>query len=161
MGAFRLAAELGIDRSQAREYLSTFHERYAGVRRFHETCVKQAHAEGYALTLFGRRRPIPEMRSSAQRDVAQGERIAINTPVQGTAADVLKMAMVALQRRLDEEYAQTHMLLTVHDELVLEVPEDDLSEVLALTREVMEGAVQLRVPLVVDVGHGHHWGEAH
>ena len=71
------------------------------------------------------------------------------------------MAMVALQRRLDEEYAQTHMLLTVHDELVLEVPEDDLAEVLALTREVMEGAVQLRVPLVVDVGHGHHWGEAH
>ena len=161
MGAFRLAAELGIDRSQAREYLSTFHERYAGVRRFHETCVKQAHAEGYALTLFGRRRPIPEMRSSAQREVAQGERIAINTPVQGTAADVLKMAMVALQKRLDEEHPNSHMLLTVHDELVLEVPEEDLSAVLALTREVMEGAVQLRVPLVVDVGHGHHWGEAH
>ncbi len=161
MGAFRLAAELGIDRAQAREYLSTFHERYAGVRRFHETCVKQAHAEGCALTLFGRRRPIPEMRSSSQRDVAQGERIAINTPVQGTAADVLKMAMVALQKRLDQEYAQTQMLLTVHDELVLEVPEEDLPAVLALTREVMEGAVQLRVPLVVDVGHGHHWGEAH
>ena len=101
------------------------------------------------------------MRSSAQREVAQGERIAINTPVQGTAADVLKMAMVALQKRLDEEQPNSHMLLTVHDELVLEVPEEDLSSVLALTREVMEGAVQLRVPLVVDVGHGHHWGEAH
>ena len=100
MGAFRLASELNIDRAQAKTYLETFHERYAGVRRFHETCVKQAHGEGFAMTIYGRRRPIPEMRSSSQREVAQGERIAINTPVQGSAADLLKIAMVELAKRL-------------------------------------------------------------
>ena len=161
MGAFRLASELGISRPQAQEYLQTFHERYAGVRRFHENCIKQAHAEGCAVTLYGRRRPIPEMRSSSQRDVAQGERIAINTPVQGSAADILKMAMVSLQDRLDREHPNVRLLLTVHDELVLEAPEAELGATLAAVREAMEGAVQLPVPLVVDVGHGAHWGQAH
>ena len=161
MGAFRLAAELGIDRKQARDYLETFHERYAGVRRFHETCIKQAHADGVAVTLYGRVRPIPEMRSSSQREVAQGERIAINTPVQGTAADILKIAMVALNQRIEAECPDAQMLLTVHDELVLEVPQDRLEQTLGMVREVMEGAVSLRVPLVVDVGYGSHWGEAH
>jgi DNA polymerase-1 len=161
MGAFRLASELGIPRPQAQEYLQTFHERYAGVRRFHENCIKQAHAEGCAVTLYGRRRPIPEMRSSSQRDVAQGERIAINTPVQGSAADILKMAMVSLQDRLDRDHPNVRLLLTVHDELVLEAPEAELGATLTAVREAMEGAVQLRVPLVVDVGHGAHWGQAH
>jgi DNA polymerase-1 len=161
MGAFRLASELGIPRPQAQEYLQTFHERYAGVRRFHENCIKQAHAEGCAVTLYGRRRPIPEMRSSSKRDVAQGERIAINTPVQGSAADILKMAMVSLQDRLDRDHPNVRLLLTVHDELVLEAPEAELGATLTAVREAMEGAVQLRVPLVVDVGHGAHWGQAH
>ena len=101
------------------------------------------------------------MRSSSQREVAQGERIAINTPVQGTAADILKIAMVALNQRIEAECPDAQMLLTVHDELVLEVPQDRLEQTLGMVREVMEGAVSLHVPLVVDVGYGSHWGEAH
>jgi DNA polymerase-1 len=161
MGAFRLATELGIPRAQAQEYLETFHERYAGVRRFHEECVKQAHSENRAMTLYGRRRPIPEMRSSSQRDVAQGERIAINTPVQGSAADLLKMAMVALQKDLEQQHPEARMLLTVHDELVLEAPIDQAAAVARTVRAAMEGAAELSVPLVVDVGQGAHWGDAH
>ena len=113
------------------------------------------------MTIYGRRRPIPEMRSSSQREVAQGERIAINTPVQGSAADLLKMAMVELSQRLEVDHPEAKMLLTVHDELVLEAPENQADEVMRTVRRAMEGVAELRVPLVVDVGRGAHWGEAH
>jgi DNA polymerase-1 len=161
MGAFRLATELGISRAEANTYLDRFHARYAGVRTFHESCVQAAHSDGYATTIFGRRRPIPELRASSKRDVAQGERVAINTPVQGSAADILKLAMVQLDAALTEQFPASRLLLTVHDELVLEAPEAEASAVATLTKKVMEGAARLRVPLVVDVGTGVHWGQAH
>jgi DNA polymerase-1 len=161
MGALRLADELAISRAEATEYLRLFHDRYGAIRSFHEECIKQAHSEATATTLYGRRRPIPEIRASSPRDVAQGERIAINTPVQGTAADILKMAMIAVTHGLNQAHPEARLLLTVHDELVIEAPADEAPAVAKLTRQLMERAVSLEVPLVVEVGIGRNWGEAH
>jgi DNA polymerase-1 len=161
MGPQRLAGELGVPIAQAQGYIASYFERYAGVRGYMEGVVAGARASGFVSTLLGRRRPIPELRSH-ERGVAQAaERVATNTPIQGSAADLIKLAMVAVERRLDQAGLTGGMILQVHDELLLEVAEKDHEAASAAVREEMEGVMPLAVPLRVDIGVGRTWAEAH
>ena len=161
MGAQRLAGELGISLAQAQGYIGNYFARYAGVRQFLDGVVAAARERGYATTILGRRRAIPELRSR-ERGVSQAaERVAANTPIQGSAADIIKLAMIGVERRLAAEAVAGGMILQVHDELLLEVAERDQERVRTLVREEMEGVMRLAVPLRVDIGVGHTWAEAH
>ncbi|MBX3025522.1 DNA polymerase I [bacterium] len=161
MGPQRLAGELGIPLAEAQGYIASYFARYAAVRQFMEGVVASARACGHATTILGRRRAIPELRSR-ERSVAQAaERVAANTPIQGSAADLIKLAMVRIDRRLAEEEVAGGMILQVHDELLLEVTEEDRERTAAVVREEMEGVMTLAVPLRVDLGVGHNWAEAH
>jgi DNA polymerase I len=161
MGPQRLAGELGISVAQAQGYIANYFARYAGVREFMNGVVATARECGYATTILGRRRAIPELRSR-ERGVAQAaERVAANTPIQGSAADIIKLAMVRLERRLADEAVAGGMILQVHDELLFEVAEQDRERASAVVREEMEGVMELAVPLQVDLGVGRTWPEAH
>jgi len=161
MGPQRLAGELGIPLSEAQGYIANYFARYAGVRRFMEGVVEDARACGYVTTMMGRRRWVPELRSR-ERGVAQAaERVAANTPIQGSAADLIKRAMVTVEQRLAHAAIDGGMVLQVHDELLLEVPQGDREQVCAVVKEEMEGVMDLAVPLRVDLGVGRTWAEAH
>ena len=160
ISAFGLANQLGITQSEADRYIRHYFERYAGVRRFIDDTIAEVRKSGVARTLFGRERPIPDMdsRNAAARGFA--ERTAVNTPLQGAAADLIKVAMIRIDAALESGGYQSAMLLQVHDELVFECPPDELGAVSALAKREMEGACQLSVPLVVDVGVGDNWRDA-
>jgi DNA polymerase-1 len=162
MGAQRLSRELSIPFGQAEQYIRDYFDRYAGVRNYMEGIRTSARTLGYVTTMMGRRRTIADL-ASRDRHVAQAaERTATNTLIQGTAADLIKMAMVAIYRRLREEHLSAGLVLQVHDELVLEALEQDAERVLAIVRTEMEGVYpSLRVPLRVEAAIGHHWGELH
>jgi DNA polymerase-1 len=158
MGDSGLAKQLGIPREQAARFIASYFERYAGVARFMERTVEAARQGEAVRTLLGRRRFLPNLHSANRALRFEAERVARNTPIQGTAADILKLAMVRLGQ---DEVDGAHMVLTVHDELVFEVPEAEAKEAGARIRERMEGAMKLAVPLVVDVGSGPNWAAAH
>ncbi|MCB9667631.1 MAG: DNA polymerase I [Myxococcales bacterium] len=158
---FALSRHLKITRAQAKNYIEAFFLKYAGVKQFMEQVVEHTRAHGYVRTLLGRRRPIADIQSSNRNLRMQAERIAANTPIQGSAADVMKVAMLRIHDALREQDKQSRMLLTVHDEIVLEVPEQEKNPVETLVKEAMENAVPLSVPLKVEVGFGRNWGEAH
>ncbi len=161
MGAFSLSEQLGIPRKQAKEYIDNYFATHAGVGSFIEQIVREAERDGYVKTLLGRIRYVPDI-SSPNRNVAEfAKRTAINTPIQGSAADLIKMSMIELSKHLKAENLTSAMILQVHDELVLEVPEDELDTVTSLVKETMEGAMELKVPLVVDIGTGKNWLTAH
>ncbi len=157
ISAFGLAAQLGIPQNEARAYIDRYFERYKGVKTFIEETLAQVRKDGSVRTLFGRMRPIPDMESRNPNQRGFAERTAINTPLQGTAADLIKLAMIAIDRQLTERNLKTRMILQVHDELIFEVSLDEKSEVETLVRSQMEGVVQLKVPLVADVGFGPNW----
>jgi DNA polymerase-1 len=158
-GPFSLARQLGISRDEARQFIDTYFERFQGVRRFLDEQVEMAKREGYVETLMGRRRYVPELQQKNWNIRAFGERVAQNTPIQGTAADLMKKAMIDVQSALDEAGADAAILLQVHDELLLEVAKDQLDAVRPLVVEKMEHTVELRVPLVADSGAGANWYE--
>ena len=161
MGPQRLAGELGIPHGAAQGYIASYFARYAGVRHFMESVVAEARERGFVTTMLGRRRAVPELRSR-ERGVAQAaERVAANTPIQGSAADLIKLAMVAVERRLSAAGVRGGMILQVHDELLLEVAEADREAACAAVKEEMEGVMRLAVPLRVELGAGHTWAEAH
>ncbi|NJK32564.1 MAG: hypothetical protein HC927_09235 [Deltaproteobacteria bacterium] len=160
-GATALAQILGIARKQAQAYIDGYFEYYGGVRAWLDATISQAHVDGYVETLLGRRRYIPELSSNNYQDRQAGERIAANTPIQGSAADICKLAMLAIAGELREHALATEMILQVHDELVFEGPAAEVEQVCAIVRRCMESAHPLRVPLVVDVGVGNTWAEAH
>ncbi len=159
-GAFALSGQLGISQDEARAFIATYFERFAGVRRFLDETVERGRAQGFVETLFGRRRYIPELQDRNRNVRAFGERTAMNSPMQGSAADLIKIAMVRLAEALRGARLRAGLLLQVHDELVLEAPDDEVSTVRALVREHMEGAARLRVPLVADVSVGDNWMDA-
>lgn len=161
MSAFGLARELGIERSAAGAYMERYFARYPGVARYMEATRAAARAQGYVETVFGRRLWLPEIRSSNAGRRQGAERAAINAPMQGTAADLIKRAMIAVQGWLDAQNMRTLLVLQVHDELVLEVPQDELAAVREALPQLMCGVAELKVPLVVDVGVGANWDEAH
>ena len=159
-GAFGLAQSLGISRKEATDFIASYKERYRGIDRFMKKCVEEAESTGRVSTLLGRQRRIPEIHSSNRMRRAQGERLAINTVVQGSAADLIKVAMVRLHGRIAREKCPLHLLIQVHDELVLETPRRVVEENTALVKEEMENAAELAVALRVDVGWGSNWLEA-
>ncbi len=161
MSAFGLAKQLGIGRREAQQFIDTYFERYPGIRTFMDARIAEAREKLYVSTLLGRRCAVPEILSKNGAVRGFAERNAINYPVQGSAADIIKVAMVRIARRLAAEKLETHMLLQVHDELVFEVPQKELGDVTILVREEMEGAVELSVPLLVEIGSGRNWREAH
>ena len=154
---FGLAAQLGIPQSEAKAYIDRYFARYRGVHAFIERTLEQTRKDGSVRTLFGRLRPIPDIASRNPNQRGFAERTAVNTPLQGTAADLIKLAMIALDRKLAERRLKTRMVLQVHDELLFEVPQEESDEIAALVRAEMEGVVQLQVPLVADLGFGPNW----
>ncbi|NOQ41749.1 MAG: DNA polymerase I [Desulfuromusa sp.] len=161
MGAFSLAKDLGISRAEAQQFIDHYFERYPAILKYLEEKKAEAREYQYVTTLLGRRCAIPEINSKNGAVRSYAERNAINYPIQGSAADIIKVAMVNIDRRLHAEKLQTRMLLQVHDELVFEVPENELEQVRELIRIEMETAVILDVPLKVDIGTGKNWAEAH
>jgi DNA polymerase-1 len=156
--AFGLSKQLGIERKEAELYIRAYFERYAGVRRFIDTTIAEVRRTGMAVTLFGRRRPIPDMNSRNPSARNFAERTAVNTPLQGTAADMIKLAMIRIAEKLRNR--ETRMLLQVHDELVFEAPPGEVDEVRAMVKTEMESVRKLDVPMVVDVGVGDNWRDA-
>jgi DNA polymerase-1 len=161
MSAFGLAANLGIERAAAQNYIDRYFARFAGVRQYMEDTRLQAKARGYVETVFGRRLWLPEINSPNGPRRQGAERAAINAPMQGTAADLIKLAMVAVQGWLERDKLATRMIMQVHDELVLEVPDAELELVKRKLPELMAGVAQLKVPLLAEVGVGKNWEEAH
>jgi DNA polymerase-1 len=161
MGAFGLARQLGISRGEAQDYIALYFSRYPGVRDFMERTREQAREQGYVETVFGRRLALDYIHSRNAAQRAGAERAAINAPMQGTAADIIKRAMVDIDAWLAGQGGRALMLMQVHDELVFEVDEAFLPTLLAEVPARMAGAAQLRVPLVVDTGVGDNWDEAH
>ncbi|MCP4502364.1 MAG: DNA polymerase I [Deltaproteobacteria bacterium] len=160
-GASALGQQLKIPRKEAQTYIAAYFAAYHGVRRWLDDTVAAAHDTGFVETLLGRKRFIPELSSNSFMDRAAGERIAANTPIQGTGADICKLAMLNLFEAFSSRNLQAKMLLQIHDELLFEVPEQEIDEVVELIRHEMESVVKLDVPLVVDVGVGKSWAEAH
>ena len=160
MSAFGLSTELGISTKEADKFINAYMGQYPGVKQYMEETLASAEKEGKVETLYGRVRWLPDIKSKNWNLRENARRMAINARIQGTAADILKLAMIALDRRLRDEQPGAHLLLTVHDELVLEVPEEQAEAVAAIVKAEMEGVVELKVPLVVDAGWGKSWYEA-
>jgi len=162
MGSQRLSRTTGITLAEAKEFIAAYFETYPGVKAYQEKSKLMAQEEGYVQTLLGRKRYLrDEILSSERRVQVNAENVAINTPIQGTAADLIKIAMIRIDRRIRDEGLATRMIIQVHDELVLEVPQSERDPARALVREEMEGALALEVPVVVDMGEGANWLEAH
>ena len=161
MGAFGLAQQLGIERAAAQQFIDKYFARYPGVAAYMQRTRELAREQGYVETVFGRRLWLPDIKAGGGPRRAGAERAAINAPMQGTAADLIKLAMIAVQDWLDREGLATLLLLQVHDELVLEVPDAEIDQIRRELPGLMTGVAQLRVPLVVDVGMGANWEQAH
>jgi DNA polymerase-1 len=161
MGPQKLSEEVGVDLQTAKRYIAAYFERYQGVGKYRAQVIASAREQGYVTTLFNRRRYLPDINHKNRIIRGEAERMAINTPIQGTAADLIKMAMIRIHRRLKREGFRTRMLLQVHDELVFEVPDGEIETVPAVIRSEMESVFRLKVPLKVDVKVGRNWDEAH
>ena len=161
MSAYGLARSLGIDNTAAKNYIERYFERYPGVKRYMDETRQQAKNQGYVETVFGRRLYLPEINSPNGPRRSGAERAAINAPMQGTAADLIKLSMVKVQQVLDAEQRATKMIMQVHDELVFEVPEAEVDWVRHEVPRLMAGVAQLRVPLLAEVGVGPNWEKAH
>ena len=161
ISAFGLAQDIGVSNSEAKRYIDSYFARYPKVRTFLDDTIQSAKMQGYVTTLFGRRRFIPELSSSSAPVRNFGERMAVNTPIQGTAADMIKIAMIRISERLVREDLRSRMILQVHDELVFEVPDSEIEPMKRLVKEEMEGVVKLLVPVKVEMATGKNWDEAH
>jgi DNA polymerase-1 len=160
-GAFSLAKQLGTDRKTAENFISAYKERHSGAISFLDSCVSQAKAQGFVTTILGRRLPIPDIHSTNGNVLAFAHRNAINYPIQGSAADIIKSAMIRVDARIREEGCRSRLIMQVHDELVFEVPEDELLRMELLVEEEMSRAAGMKVPLKVDINYGANWSEAH
>jgi DNA polymerase-1 len=157
---FSLADDIGVTRAEAKAYIQNYLAKYQGVRAYMHDIVEQARRDGYVTTLMGRRRYLPELKSSNYNVRSGAERIALNTPIQGTAADIIKIAMVKVHRVLAEQGLQAKLVLQIHDELIVESPEEEAEQVRDIVRQQMEQVMKLRVPLVAEAKIGHSWHEA-
>ena len=160
ISAFGLSEDLSITRKEATEYIEQYFKTYPGVKAFLDGLVKRAKKEGNAVTMFGRLRPVPELKSSNYMQRQFGERVAMNSPIQGTAADIIKIAMIRVDQRLRREGFRSRLVLQIHDELLVEAAKEEVDEVSRIMREEMEGAASLSVALEVDLHTGENWFEA-
>ncbi len=161
ISAWSLAQDIGITQAEAKAYMDAYLSKYDGVREYMKTIVDKAKQDGYVTTLYARRRDLPELKSSNFNTRSFGERVALNMPIQGTAADIIKLAMVNVYNRLKAEGLKARLILQVHDELICECPESEAQKVADILGEEMSGAVKLSVPLTVEAKTGHSWAEAH
>ena len=161
ISAFGLAAQLGISQGEAKLYIERYFERYHGVRAFIDKTIEETRRAGSVRTLFGRMRPIPDIESRNANQRGFAERTAINTPLQGTAADLIKLAMITIDRKLRGQKLRTRMVLQVHDELLFEVPEEEIKSITPLVKEAMENVIQLKVPIEADLSFGDNWRDMH
>jgi DNA polymerase-1 len=161
MSAYGLASNLGIDKDVARGFIERYFTRYPGVAKYMERTRDQAKRQGYVETVFGRRLWLPEINSPNGPRRSAAERAAINAPMQGTAADLIKLAMIAVHDWLLRERLATRLIMQVHDELVFEVPAGELETVRAQVPALMSGVAQLKVPLLAEIGEGENWDQAH
>ena len=157
IGAFSLAKDIGVSRAEASGYIKSYLSHYSGVDAYMTDIVQQAKKDGYVSTLFGRRRYLPELSSSNANIRAFGERVARNMPIQGTAADIIKIAMIKVHERLSAQFPESRLIMQVHDELIIECPKNDAEKISTLLKEEMEGAVHFTVPLTVETGTGDSW----
>jgi DNA polymerase-1 len=158
---FGLSDALGVPPKEAAAYIEQYFKKHPGVRDYMENTIKKAQECGFVTTLMGRKRPVPEINSTNANIRQQAERLAINTPIQGTAADLIKIAMINIYKKLAEKNLKARILLQIHDELLLEVPEKETDIIKQLVKHEMENALSLSVPLKVEIGHGKNWAEAH
>ncbi|MDH5201858.1 MAG: DNA polymerase I [Nitrospirota bacterium] len=158
---FGLSEALSITRDEAKTYIEQYFHRHPGVKRYIEITIDEARKKGFVTTLFGRRRAIPELKNQNATIRQQGERLAINSPIQGTAADIIKIAMINIRKRFQEKGLKTRMILQVHDELLFEIPAQELEIVKDIVKKEMEGVTALSVPVRVDINYGKNWAEAH
>jgi DNA polymerase-1 len=161
MSAFGLASNLGIERDAARMYMDRYFTRYPGVAKYMEATRALARRQGYVETVFGRRLWLPEINSPNGPRRSGAERAAINAPMQGTAADLIKLAMISVARWIRTEQLRTRLIMQVHDELVFEVPDEEVDGVRVQVPELMSTVAELKVPLLAEVGVGANWDEAH
>jgi DNA polymerase-1 len=160
-GAFSLAKQLGVARNVAEKFITAYKERYSAAMGFLEGCIRQAQKSGYVTTILGRKLPIADINSSNGNLRSFAERNAINYPIQGSAADIIKKAMTGVDRAIRAEGMKSRLIMQVHDELVFEVPELELDRMRELVNREMSQAVELKVPLKVDINQGKNWSEAH
>ena len=160
ISSFGLSQDLSITRKEAAEYIDRYFETYPGIKKFLDDAVAHAKEQGYVVTLFGRRRPVPELSSSNFMQRQFGERVAMNSPIQGTAADIMKIAMIAGDKELRMRNMKSRLVLQVHDELDFECPVDEVERLTAMVRDVMEHVVDLRVPLIAEASTGVTWADA-
>ena len=160
ISAFSLAQDIGVYPSEAKAYMDAYLDKYHGVRDYMKSIVEKAKVDGYVDTLFSRRRYLPELKSSNFNVRSFGERVARNMPIQGTAADIIKIAMIRVYERLERENLAAKLIMQVHDELIVEAPENEKERVSALLKEEMENAVKLSVALTADVHSGRTWYDA-
>ncbi|HNZ58579.1 MAG TPA: DNA polymerase I [Syntrophorhabdaceae bacterium] len=161
MSGYGLAKELGVSQREAQNYIDAYFERYKGVKNYIERILKEARSNGFVKTMFGRIRYVPEINNHDNSVRQVGERIAMNTPIQGTAADIIKLAMVSIHRKLKEKCLCSHIIMQIHDELVLEVKDEETETVKDIVKTEMENVIKLSVPLNVSLGLGKSWAEAH
>ena len=157
---FSLAEDIGVSRYEAKNYIESYLANYAGVKAYMKDVVEKARETGYTATIFGRKRYIPELKSSNFNVRSGAERITLNTPIQGTAADLIKLAMIRVEQALNEHYPQAELLLQVHDELIVECPEELAGEVARLISQEMEQVFELSVPLTAEAKWGKSWYDA-
>jgi DNA polymerase-1 len=161
ISAFGLARQLNISVSEASDYIKAYFERYPGIRDYMEKTKEEAHTKGYVSTLFNRKCHIRGIDDKAPQMRAIAERAAINAPIQGGAADIIKRAMIAMPGVFNGDGLKAKMLLQVHDELIFEVPDNEIEATSRVVKKTMENAAHLDVPLIVDIGIGHNWNDAH
>jgi DNA polymerase-1 len=158
---YGLSGQLGVTQKEAKQYIQQYFEKYKGVKKYREEVLEKARKDGEVRTLMGRRRFVPDINSKNMGVRNLSERIAFNTIIQGSAADIIKKAMIEIDRIMTEEKLESRMLLQVHDELVFEVKDSEKKRMRELVKQQMEGVVRFEIPLVVEIGEGSHWGEAH
>ena len=160
ISSFGLSQDLSITKKEAAQYIDNYFETYPGIKKFLDDAVDHAKEMGYVVTLFGRRRPVPELGSSSFMQRSFGERVAMNAPIQGTAADIMKIAMIGVDRALKKNHMKSKLVLQVHDELLIEAHESEVELVKEILKREMEGAASLDVPLDIDMHTGSTWYEA-
>ena len=160
ISGFGLSEDLGIDLLEAKEFIDKYLEVFPGIKEYKDNLIKEAYQNGYVKTLFNRKRIIDELNNKNYLIRSSGERMALNTPIQGTAADILKMAMIKMQEEIDKHNFNAKMVIQVHDELVFDVPKNEVEEFIPILKDVMENIYELKVPLKVDIEYGNTWYEA-
>ena len=160
ISSFGLAENVGIRPAEAKKFIDTYLETYPGIKEYMDTSISHAKEKGYVTTLFNRKRNIPELKNTVYTIRQSGERIALNTPIQGTAADIIKLAMVKVYKALKENNLKTKMIIQVHDELIFDVPKEELEQVKKIVTDLMDNVCPLNVPLAIDINYGKNWAEA-